>query len=133
MPLMNGRRDPLAARGAANHGAQHVGATAKEVAERASAITRLELELAQLELKRKVAVLGLGAALAAAGVVLGLFGFGFLLAAAAAGLATTLDMWLSLLIVAVVVLAAGGILAAVGAARLRKATPPVPTRAIEEA
>ena len=42
----------------------HVVATAREVAERASAITRLELELAKLELKRKAGELGAGAGLA---------------------------------------------------------------------
>jgi len=128
MPMLNGRRDPLA-----EHHAHHVGATAKEVAERASAITRLELELAQLELKRKVAALGLGTGLVAGAAVFGLYAVGFGLAAAAAGLATALDLWLALLIVAGAVLLVAGVLGAIGASRLRSATPPVPTRAIEEA
>src|ERR1700693_5459102 len=37
-----------------------LGAAVKEVAERASAIVRLELELAAMEVKRKVVALGLG-------------------------------------------------------------------------
>ena len=35
------------------NGNRHVGAAAKQVAEHASALTRLELELATLELKKK--------------------------------------------------------------------------------
>jgi hypothetical protein len=42
-----------------------VGGAAKEVAEHANTIARLELQLALLEIKEKVAALGLGAAPAA--------------------------------------------------------------------
>src|SRR6478672_11294793 len=43
-----------------------LGATAKDVAERASALVRLELELATLELKKKATNLGVGAGLGVA-------------------------------------------------------------------
>ena len=77
----------------------HVAASAREVAERASALTRLELELAQLELKRKASELAVGSALAAGAAVLAAYAVAFLLAAAAAGIATTLPWWAALLIV----------------------------------
>ena len=111
----------------------HVGATAKEVAEHASALTRLELELATLELKRKATELALGSAMAAAAALLGVFALAFLFAAAAAGLAEVLPWWGALLIVTGVLLAIAAILAFIAVGRFRNATPPVPERAIREA
>ena len=78
----------------------------KEVAEHASALARLEIELASLELKKKVAAIGVGLGLLAGAVAIGLYGIGFLFATIAAGLATFLPVWLSLLIVTLVLLAA---------------------------
>ena len=49
-----------------------LGATAKEVAERASSLVRLELELAQLELKRKATSLGIGIGLTVGAAVFAL-------------------------------------------------------------
>jgi membrane protein len=111
----------------------HVGASAREVAEHASALTRLELELAVLELKRKAAALGIGAGMTVGAVVLGVFAIAFLLAAAAAGLADVLPWWASLLIVAGGLLLVAGILGVIGIGALRRGVPPVPERAIEEA
>ena len=110
-----------------------VGTAAKQVAEHASALTRLELELAGLEVKRKVASLGIGIALALAGVVFGLYALGFGLATIAAALATALDTWLALLIVFVVLLLLAAVLVLVGLGRIKRGTPPVPEQAIEEA
>lgn len=110
-----------------------VGAAAKQVAEHASTLAKLELELAALELKRKGIALGLGAALGLAAAIAGLFGLGFLLATAAVALAIVLDPWLALLLVTIglFVLAAGlGLLAR---ARIRRGTPPVPEQALREA
>jgi Putative Actinobacterial Holin-X, holin superfamily III len=114
-------------------GRQPVGAAAKEVAERASTLARLELELAQTELKSKAGALGAGVGLGAAAAVLGLFAMGFLLATAAAGLATFLPTWLALLIVSLVLLAVAGILAAVATRKLRSGGAPVPEQALREA
>ena len=110
-----------------------VGAAAKQVAEHASALTRLELELAGLEVKRKLASLGIGIALALAGAVFGLYALGFGLATIAAALATALDTWLALLIVFVVLLLLAAVLVLVGLGRIKRGTPPVPEQAIEEA
>jgi hypothetical protein len=120
-------------RAADTNGRPGVGAAAKEVAEHASALARLELELAGLEMKRKAGALGAGVGLAVAAAVVALYGGGFLLATAAAALATFLPTWLALLIVSVALLAAAGLLMAVARSRFRRATPPLPEQAIAEA
>jgi hypothetical protein len=110
-----------------------VAPAAKQVAEHASALARLEMELAGLELKGKVASLGLGAGLLVGAAFFGLFAVGFGLATIAAALALVLDSWLALLIVFGSLLLLAAILALVGLSRVRKGTPPVPELAIQEA
>jgi hypothetical protein len=110
-----------------------VGVAAKQVAEHASTLARLEIELAGLELKSKVAALGLGAGLAIAAGMIALFALGFGLAAGAAALAIVLDVWLALLIVFAGLLVLAGLLALIGLKTLKRGTPPVPKLAIEEA
>ena len=115
---------------AANTG---LGTAAKEVAEHASTIARLELELASLELKKKVAALGVGIGLLGGAIAIGLYGIGFLFATITAGLATFLPVWLSLLIVTLVLLATAGLLAFLGIRSVNRGTPPLPQQAIDEA
>jgi hypothetical protein len=110
-----------------------LGSAAKLVAEKASAIARLELELASMELKKKIAALGVGIGLAFGAVAVGLYGIGFLLATAAAGLAEFMPVWLALLIVTVVLLLTAGILGALALRSIKRGTPPVPEQAIDEA
>ena len=110
-----------------------VGAAAKQVAEHASALARLELELAGLELKKKVAALGVGAGLLIAAAVCGVFMLGFGLAALAAGIATAVATWAALLIVTGALGLLAGLLGLLGLGRLRKGTPPLPEQAIAEA
>jgi Putative Actinobacterial Holin-X, holin superfamily III len=109
------------------------GAAAKQVAEHASALARLEMELASLEIKRKIGTLGLGIGLAVAAATLLWFAIGFGLAAAAAGLATVLAWWLALLIVFAVLLLVGAVVGFVALGRIKRGSPPVPEQAIEEA
>jgi hypothetical protein len=110
-----------------------VAPAAKQVAEHASALARLEMELASLELKQKVAKLGFGAGLLVGAAIFGLFALGFGLAAAAAAIATALSTWIALLIVFGGLLLLAGVLALLGLAGMKKGTPPVPEQAIEEA
>jgi Putative Actinobacterial Holin-X, holin superfamily III len=110
-----------------------LGATAKEVAEHASELVRLELELAQLELKRKATNLGIGIGLAVGAAVFALYAIGFAFATIAAGLATFLPVWLSLLIVTLGLLTVAAILGLIGVSKIQKGTPPVPEQAIREA
>jgi hypothetical protein len=109
-----------------------LGDAAKQVAERASSLARLEARLAAVELKQKLATFSVGIGLAVGGVLLALYGLGFLFASAAAGIATALPLWAALLIVggALALVAAG--LVYFGVQRLR-AGAPVPAQAIEEA
>ena len=110
-----------------------LGATAKDVAERASALVRLELELATLELKKKATNLGVGAGLGVAAAVFALYGLGFLFATIAAGLATAMATWLAILIVTLGLFVIAAILGLIGMNRIKKGTPPVPEQAIREA
>jgi hypothetical protein len=110
-----------------------VGPAAKEVAEHASTLARLELELAALEIKQKVAALGIGIGLVIGAGVFLFYGVGFGLAAGAAGLATVVSTWLALLIVFGVLLLLGAVLALVGMSLIKRGTPPVPEQAVAEA
>jgi heme A synthase len=110
-----------------------LGGAAKLVADRARSIVRLELELAVSELKRKVAVLGFGIALLVGAAIFLFFALAFALATIAAAVATAVSTWLALLIVAAALFLLVGLLAAVGIAAIKKATPPIPEQAINEA
>ena len=110
-----------------------VGGAAKQVAEHASSIAKLELELATYELKKKLAFFGIGIAFAVGAAVLALYMLGFALAAVAAALATFLDTWLALLIVTAGLFFGVLILGLLAYTRLKDASPPLPEQAIEEA
>ena len=114
----------------AEHG---VGTAAKQVAEHASSLARLELELALLEVKLKVAALGIGIGMSLAAAIFGLFGLGFGLAAGAAALALVLPTWAALLIVFGVLVLLAAVLLLVGLKAIKKGAPPVPEQAIREA
>ena len=116
--------------GRAAHG---LGAAVKDVAERASAIVRLELELATMELKRKVVAIGMGIAFGLGAALFLLFMLGFLFLAVAAAFATVVSTWLALLITAGILFVLVGLLGALAIGRIRKGTPPVPEQAIREA
>jgi uncharacterized membrane protein YqjE len=122
-------------RAAERSSAEHpgVGAAAKQVAEHAASLAKLELELAGLELKRKAGALGAGAGLGIAAALLALFALGFLFATIAVALAIVLDAWLALLLVTVGLLALAGVLGLLARDRIRRGTPPVPEQAIREA
>ena len=110
-----------------------LGAAAKEVAERASALVRLELELAKVEVSRKLGSLGAGIGLGLGAAVVAVYGVGFLFATIAVALALVLDLWLAMLIVTLGLFIVTAILGALAVSRIKKGTPPVPQQAIEEA
>ena len=117
----------------ATGGDTSLGAAAKQVAEHASTLARLEIELAKLELTRKVTALGKGIAFGLVAAILLLFMLGFLASAGAAALATAMSTWLALLIVAAALLAAAGLLGLLALNAFKRGTPPVPEQAIREA
>jgi hypothetical protein len=114
-------------------GERGLGGAAKVVADKVSAIVRLEIALAVAELKKKVVALGLGIALLVGAGLFGLFGLGFGLAAAAAGIATALPTWAALLIVFGGLMGLATLLGLLGIGRIARGTPPVPEQAIAEA
>jgi hypothetical protein len=93
-----------------------VGTAAKQVAEHAGTLAKLQLELARLEVKSKARGVGLGIGAA----LLALYGLGFLFATIAAALAIVLDTWLALLVVTLGLVAIAGILGLLARARLKK-------------
>ena len=108
-------REPLGANDREAHG---LAGAAKQLAERASTLIRLELELAGLELKRKAGLLGTGIGLAVGAAVLVFYGIGF---------------GLALLIVFIGLLLVAGVLGFFARRAIKKSTPPVPEQAIQEA
>jgi uncharacterized membrane protein YqjE len=108
-----------------------LGQSAKQIAEHASALARLELRLAVLEVTNKAKSLALGIALAAAALLLLLYALGFGLASIAA--AIPLDTWASLLIVTGVLLVIIALLGFFAVQAFKHGAPPVPEQAIEEA
>jgi hypothetical protein len=110
-----------------------VGTAAKQVAEHASTLARLEFELAGLELKSKVGALGAGAGLGIGAAIVVLYGLGFLFATAAVALALVLDLWLAMLLVTLGLFVVAGILALIAVRLIKRGTPPVPEQAIREA
>jgi hypothetical protein len=110
-----------------------VGTAAKQVAEHASTLAKLELELAALELKRKAGAFGAGVGLGIGAAIVAVYGVGFLFATAAVALAIVVDPWLAVLLVTVGLFALAGTLVLLARARFKRATPPVPELAIREA
>lgn len=84
-------------------------------------LLRAELALARVELTDRASRIGKDAGMLAAGGLIAYAGFLVLLGAIALILANWLPLWLSALIVAVVVLAAGGLLVQRGLADLKRA------------
>lgn len=110
-----------------------LGAAARAVSDRLSAIVRLEIQLAVGELKRKVVALGLGIGLLLGAGIFMLFMLGFAFATVAAAFATFLSTWLALLITTGILFLIASLLGFLGVTSLAKGTPPVPEQAIEEA
>jgi protein-S-isoprenylcysteine O-methyltransferase Ste14 len=106
---------------------------AATVKRRVQSLARLNLELAKLEGKQKATALGVATGLALLAVVLVFYAIGFAFASAAAGLSEALPLWLSLLIVAGVILLFAAIAGYLAARFARKASSPKPAQAIEEA
>jgi uncharacterized membrane protein YqjE len=113
--------------------AKGLGSAVKEVAERVSAIVRLELELASMEIQRKIKSLGFGIAFAAGAALFLVFMVGFAYATIAAALATVMPTWAALLVVTGILLLKAAVCGVLAVNRIRKGTPPVPEQAIREA
>ena len=106
---------------------------AKAVKKRTLSLARLNIELAKLEGKQKATAIGTGAGLGAVAGVLVVYAIGFAFAALAAGISEAISLWLSLLIVAGILFLAAAIAAFLAVRFIKKASPPAPAQALEEA
>jgi len=110
---------------------QSTGELVKLVAEQVSVLVRDELKLAQLEMSGKAKQAGKGAGMLGGGGIVALYGVACLIACAIIAISHSLQAWLAALIVGVALLLAAGVAAALGRSHLKKATPPVPTQAVD--
>ena len=112
-------------------GNQPVGELVKQLSEQATRLARQEVELARVELSAKGRRAGLGAGMFGGAGIVALFALGALTAGLILLLSTVLEAWLGAFIVAGAYALLAGILALIGRARVREATPPVPEQAGE--
>ena len=105
----------------------------KAVKGRLQTLVQLNLELAKREGKQKMTSLGVAGGLGLGALVLAVYGIGFAFATAAAGLSEAFPWWLSLLIVTAIIFLLAAIAAFLAKRFARKASPPKPAAAIEEA
>ena len=110
---------------------QSTGELVKLVAEQVSVLVRDELKLAQLEMSGKARQAGKGAGLLGGGGLVALYGVACLIACAIIAISHSLQAWLAALIVGAALLAVAGAAALLGRVHLQKATPPVPTQAVD--
>ena len=105
----------------------------RAVTRRMQTLVQLNLELAKLEGQQKATALGLAGGLLVLAAVLVAYAIGFAFASAAAGLSEAVPLWLALLIVAGVIVLLAAIAGFLAVRSARKASPPTPSQAIEEA
>jgi hypothetical protein len=106
---------------------------ARQVAEHASTIAKLELRLAAAEIKRKALALGIGVGMLLTAGLFGLLALPLLVGAATAAIALVLPVWLALLVMAGGLFLLAGPLAVIGLVLLKRGSPPVPEQALTEA
>jgi uncharacterized membrane protein YqjE len=102
----------------------------KQLSEQVSVLVRDEMKLAQLEMTRKGKQAGLGIGMLGGSGLVAFCGMGCLLACAIIAISGVLAAWLAALIVGATLLAVAAVAALLGKGRLRRATPPVPERAV---
>lgn len=107
-----------------------LGALVHDLSTQIPELVRSELRLAQAELAQKGKRAGIGAGLFGAAGLAALYGVAVLLAAVILALALVLPAWAAALVVAVLLLAAAGVLALRGKGEVEQATPPAPERAL---
>ena len=112
--------------------AEHTtGELVKQVTEQVSVLVRDELKLAQLEMTGKAKQAGKGAGMMGGGGLVALYGVACLIACVIIAISHSLQAWLAALIVGAALLAVAAVLAALGRGHMKKATPPMPTQAVD--
>jgi uncharacterized membrane protein YqjE len=118
----------------AQHGApegQTLGALVHQLSQQIPELIRSEIRLAQAEVAQKGKRAGVGLGMFSVAGLLAFFALAALVTTAILGLATVVDAWLAALVVAVVLLAAAGVVALMGKNKVAEAAPPAPERAIQ--
>ena len=110
----------------ADLGDESVAELVKRASRQTTELIRQEMRLARLELKEKARRIRKGAGLVGVGGLVAFYGGAALVGAAVLGLATALEPWLAAMIIGVVLVAIGGVLAAVGRREAVDALPPTP-------
>jgi hypothetical protein len=103
-----------------------IGELLKQLSQETTTLVRQELDLAKAEMAQKSKQAGLGAGMFGGAGAAALLGLGALTAAATAALDHAIALWLAALILALLWLAAAGVLALQGKSKVQQATPPVP-------
>ena len=103
----------------------------KQLSEQTARLVHQELELAKAELQQKGKQAGAGAGLFGGAGALGLAALGALTACFILALNAVMPAWLAALLVAVIYGIIAFVLVKQGQARMKRATPPVPTQTIE--
>jgi len=103
----------------------------KQVTEQVSLLMRDELKLAQLEMTGKAKQAGTGMGMMGGGALIALYGVACLIACVIIAISHSLQAWLSALIVGAALLLTAAVLAVLGRSHVRKATPPMPTQAVD--
>jgi hypothetical protein len=98
-----------------------LGEVMASVADGFRTLVRKHAELAKIEIAEAASARAVGGGMFAGAAVVGMYALGFLAAAVAAGLAVILPVWAAILIVAVLLGVAAGVLAMAGRRALRAA------------
>ncbi len=107
------------------------GELVKLLTEQVSVLVRDELKLAQLEMTHKGKEAGSGIGMMGGGGLIALYGVACLIACAVIAISHAIAAWLAALIVGVALLVIAAIVAAVGRSRMRRASPAMPTEAVD--
>jgi uncharacterized membrane protein YqjE len=108
-----------------------LGELLKQLSQETTRLVHQELELAKAELQQKGKQAGMGAGMFGGAGALGLAALGALTACFILALNAIMPAWLAALLVAVVYGIIAFVLVKQGQARMKRATPPVPTQTIE--
>lgn len=109
------------------------GELVRQATQQVSELMRAELRLAVAELKDKGRHAGTGVGMFGGAALVGLYGAAALLVAVIAAIALVLPVWASALIIGGLLVAVAGVLALLGRAQTKRATPAKPERAMDEA
>jgi uncharacterized membrane protein YqjE len=106
------------------------GELVKLLTEQVSVLVRDELKLAQLEMTRKGKEAGSGIGMMGGGGLIALYGVACLIACVIIALSHAIAAWLAALIIGAALLVIAAVVAAVGRSRMRRASPAMPTEAV---